>query len=188
MWCKWKSATAGWLGSANHGMWYVRRGAHYFDVPQPFPPGSLIHKSAPYPPQHGPPLHSRRSCALPVDNNAHTQPTQPSGNTHSFHPPSLLSPSTPRSLTPSLRFSTPAAGDCNGTSSSSATCSWRVVRVQKTVNATCVTDHVHAVVQVHGASCFSTCPLLPGSGVPDPESDCYIECFYQTILVRAAIS
>lgn len=80
-------------------------------------------------------------------------------------------------------YSTPAAADCDKPSpSAGVNCAWRLVQTNKTVNATCVNNNVHALVESSGASCFQGCPQPTNS-----TSDCWIECFFRTLLGRDAL-
>jgi hypothetical protein len=54
-----------------------------------------------------------------------------------------------------------------------------VVNVSKTVNASCVNRNVHKLVEAKGHSCFQSCAQPTNT-----TTDCWIECFFQTLLGR----
>lgn len=93
-------------------------------------------------------------------------------------------------------FSTPAAGECAPGSvvgpagtplhpgkSASLGCSWRVVQLERTVNASCANGRMIAAARQHpsAAKCFAECP---DSAVPNPTSpsNCWTLCLFRTIL------
>lgn len=75
-----------------------------------------------------------------------------------------------------LWYSTAKEGDCSNPSSS---CAWKVLLKEKTVNATCANNNVHAAVEDQGKACFSQC-----SQPTNTTSDCWILCFVETVLGR----
>jgi hypothetical protein len=72
-------------------------------------------------------------------------------------------------------YSTQAGGSCDDPGA--AECTWRVVDVVKTVNATCSNSNLHKAVVAHNQSCFAAC----GRDEHDTRSDCWTECFYTTV-------
>jgi hypothetical protein len=82
-------------------------------------------------------------------------------------------------IAPATWYSTQAAGDCDDPAVVAAGhCTWRIVRTLKTVNATCANDNVHAAVRARNATCFGACP----DGGADETTDCFINCFFGTLL------
>lgn len=51
-------------------------------------------------------------------------------------------------------------------------CTWRVVKRNKVINATCMYGHIDKNVESHDPSCFSACPQ-PGNVT----SNCYLKCY-----------
>eukprot|EP01046_Picozoa_sp_COSAG06_P041077 COSAG06_NODE_5053_length_3759_cov_2.454645_2_plen_221_part_00 len=72
-------------------------------------------------------------------------------------------------------YSTLSEGDCDHVS---GPCSWRIKEVVKTVNASCVNGFLHKAVETTGSQCFAGC----GTNSTNVDSDCWVECFYRTIL------
>lgn len=73
---------------------------------------------------------------------------------------------------PEMWFSSQKAGHCDVGSS----CYWNL-ETKAVKNATCVNSKVEAAVESKGASCFNSC-----GAVRNVTSDCYIKCFFNTIL------
>ena len=76
-----------------------------------------------------------------------------------------------------LWFSTQKAGNCDDASATD--CKWRIVQEVKTVKASCANDNVHQAVVARNSTCFGACS--PADKL-DPTSDCFIRCFFGTIL------
>lgn len=78
-------------------------------------------------------------------------------------------------------YSTPAAGRCApGVPIGTGGCSWRVVEVARTINASCANTRVFEAAR-KVATCFDACP---DGHLTDPvnPSDCWTICLFQTIL------
>ena len=81
-------------------------------------------------------------------------------------------------ITPATWYSTQSAGDCDDPAVAAADCTWRIVQTVKTVNATCANGNVHTAVRARNETCFGACP---DSGA-DETTDCFINCFFGTLL------
>jgi hypothetical protein len=87
-----------------------------------------------------------------------------------------------------LWYSTTDKGYCgDGTSPDPANCTWRVNKVVKVVNKTCSDNSIYTKAEkfdagTEGAGCFaqSSCPV--GAGLRNTSSECWISCFYETLL------
>jgi len=80
-----------------------------------------------------------------------------------------------------LWYSTPSSAECPvGTPVGTNGCSWRVLS-SRYKNASCIDRLVDRAVETQGASCFKTCvqPL-------NRTSDCYLDCYKNTLLGDAA--
>ena len=78
-------------------------------------------------------------------------------------------------------YSTQHSGNCDDASTAaSGTCYWRIAHTVKVANATCVNSRISELVQSTGKTCFAGC-----GASADPQSDCYITCFMETVLGKA---
>jgi hypothetical protein len=72
-----------------------------------------------------------------------------------------------------LWYSNPAAGQCKeGEAVGDNGCTWRVVGIQKAMNATCMYNNIDAYVEVSDATCFGACPQPK-----NVTSECYLKCY-----------
>ena len=71
-------------------------------------------------------------------------------------------------------YSTTSKGYCGNPNATE--CTWRVAEIIKVVNKTCSDDHIYKTVESKNETCFHTC------GPRNVTSDCWISCFYNTIL------
>eukprot|EP01060_Flectonema_neradi_P038857 TRINITY_DN8298_c0_g1_i1.p1 TRINITY_DN8298_c0_g1~~TRINITY_DN8298_c0_g1_i1.p1 ORF type:complete len:265 (+),score=60.24 TRINITY_DN8298_c0_g1_i1:137-931(+) len=72
-------------------------------------------------------------------------------------------------------YSTTREGYCGNPNATR--CTWKVAEFIKVVNKTCSDNHIHSMVESHNQTCFDACG--PTRNVT---SDCYITCFYNTVL------
>lgn len=75
-----------------------------------------------------------------------------------------------------LWYSTVTAGDCDSPDRTS--CSWKLSKTVKEINATCHANLVRKKIETLGSKCFNDCP----AGTTDPHTSCYIHCYYNTLL------
>ena len=75
-------------------------------------------------------------------------------------------------------YSTQAEGECAPGEVVGRECWWRVVRLERNVNATCVNDRVVAAVEAAGEPCFAAC----GADVANRTSSCWIHCLFSTLV------
>lgn len=73
-------------------------------------------------------------------------------------------------------YSTQANGECKG-SVVDDKCWWRLAETHRTVNSTCVDDHVISSVRRRNPGCWQACPH-PGNRT----TACYLDCLFTTIL------
>jgi hypothetical protein len=73
-------------------------------------------------------------------------------------------------------YSTQQGGQCGVDKG----CSWRVVEVVKTVNASCVDSNIFSAVRARNERCFQGC----GADAYDISSDCWITCFCKPTQTR----
>ena len=103
-------------------------------------------------------------------------------------------------ITGGFWYSTPAEAACDAENphGSDGNCAWQILETVKIVNATCVFDRLHHAVEARAksnagrvgfkSSCFAPCATLPGGGGYNRTSDCYVECFVETVTGRDAIA
>ena len=84
-------------------------------------------------------------------------------------------------------YSTPREGMCQPPHrpGDGSGCTWRVVGVAATKNATCVRERTFQAIYTRGASCFRQCPGWPHS--LDWTTECYVHCFQSTVLGNASV-
>lgn len=80
-----------------------------------------------------------------------------------------------------LWYSTQQGGNCDDPEAKA--CKWRIAETVKTVNASCANANVHAAVSARNSSCFGACSPADQH---DATSDCFIRCFFGTLLSPAA--
>lgn len=73
-------------------------------------------------------------------------------------------------------YSTEAKGECSGNKMDDH-CWWRLAETHRTVNASCVDDHMVASVQKHRPQCWEACPQPSNRS-----SACYLECLFDTMI------
>eukprot|EP01062_Namystynia_karyoxenos_P026325 TRINITY_DN20477_c0_g2_i1.p1 TRINITY_DN20477_c0_g2~~TRINITY_DN20477_c0_g2_i1.p1 ORF type:complete len:339 (+),score=82.73 TRINITY_DN20477_c0_g2_i1:79-1017(+) len=78
--------------------------------------------------------------------------------------------------TPAMWYSTLRSGYCP-LASAGESCSWRVLSVDKIINATCHKDMWYTAVEQQGSDCFSQCGPQRNTS-----STCWVNCFYETAL------
>ena len=81
-------------------------------------------------------------------------------------------------------FSTTTAGRCAAghVPGDASGCSWRPIAIRKALNYTCLQSNVAEAVIKHNTKCFDACPEGPGARDPNPPSDCWTQCFFNTFL------
>merc|ERR1712086_53358 len=79
-------------------------------------------------------------------------------------------------LTDGTWYSTRAEGECKGDVVDES-CWWRLAQQHRTVNASCVDDHVVAAVQKHRPECWRSCDQPTNRS-----SACFLTCLFETIL------
>eukprot|EP00035_Acanthoeca_spectabilis_P009761 m.172168 g.172168 ORF g.172168 m.172168 type:complete len:309 (+) comp14827_c0_seq10:74-1000(+) len=75
-----------------------------------------------------------------------------------------------------LWYSTFGSGDCD--SSSKTACTWKLTETVKKVQQVCLEAGMRKRVEALLPSCFGKCP----GGSADPNTMCYIHCFYSALL------
>eukprot|EP01050_Picozoa_sp_SAG11_P015790 SAG11_NODE_2087_length_3845_cov_5.794447_1_plen_430_part_00 len=78
-------------------------------------------------------------------------------------------------------YSTPRAGECTQPGAEpgdGSGCSWKVKRLVKKINATCVGRLVDRSIEVSGAACFGACPGFP----KNKTSSCYDTCYIEALM------
>lgn len=75
-------------------------------------------------------------------------------------------------------YSLPTAGECKATHDVGTDgCTWKLEKMTKWVNSSCVGSLVEKGVEAHGKSCFEKC----GKDAHDVTSLCYTVCFAETV-------
>ena len=75
-------------------------------------------------------------------------------------------------------YSTPSNGNCDNPDA--LQCTWRYLGTEKISDANCVNGWLHKAVETKGFRCFRTC----GKNSTNVDSDCWLRCFYSTLLGR----
>ena len=75
-------------------------------------------------------------------------------------------------------YSTPSNGNCDNPDA--LQCTWRYLGTEKISDANCVNGWLHKAVETKGFRCFRTC----GTNSTNVDSDCWLRCFYSTLLGR----
>ena len=75
-------------------------------------------------------------------------------------------------------YSHPVAGKCTGDQrvGDGSGCTWRVVAINKILNASCMYGNIDGNVEQHNEDCFSAC-----SQPHNVTSDCYLRCYNEAV-------
>ena len=73
-------------------------------------------------------------------------------------------------------YSTRSEGQCVGQQKVGVDCWWRELAVQRTINATCLTNSLKHDITANYPACFQACPQPQNA-----TSDCWIECMLKSI-------
>merc|ERR1712100_837767 len=86
------------------------------------------------------------------------------------------------SMMPAYWYSTPEAGRCSEGQIVGRDCWWRVLETKRFVNNSCVEDRIIDRIVKRNQTCFDGCP-----DPADHASDCWVTCFYSTILGNSTV-
>ena len=88
-----------------------------------------------------------------------------------------------------LWYSTPAEGECQGEHKpgDGSGCSWKVSKIAKVVNASCVERRVYSNIETRNSACFASCLHKPaaaraGPAPPNRSSPCVNKCFEAAVV------
>eukprot|EP00239_Pterosperma_sp_CCMP1384_P009325 CAMPEP_0197860926 /NCGR_PEP_ID=MMETSP1438-20131217/36626_1 /TAXON_ID=1461541 /ORGANISM="Pterosperma sp., Strain CCMP1384" /LENGTH=485 /DNA_ID=CAMNT_0043477941 /DNA_START=92 /DNA_END=1549 /DNA_ORIENTATION=+ len=76
-------------------------------------------------------------------------------------------------------YSTEKDGLCEKGQTIGKDCWWRIAETKRTVNATCVNNHLIDNVHQYGEPCFTACPSHQGTNI---SSTCFVKCLMDTLV------